>query len=137
KRFSLAVTPFFAGPLMQHFGKRLGEPVGQGLGHDGAVVVLLGLESPRQLLSTVAGRHGEHAQIVSQSAGARRNVVRQAAKRGLPFAFPLLPERRESSPFLASVLILPNHDVIAVRVGREKAVNAFWGKQLLPDDAIE
>ena len=42
--FRFAVTPFLADALVQKFRERLGQPVGQRLGHDGVVIIVVGLE---------------------------------------------------------------------------------------------
>ena len=39
-----AEAPLFAHPLVQALGKRLGQPVGERLGHDRVVVVVIRLE---------------------------------------------------------------------------------------------
>ena len=44
KVFCFAVTPFFAGAFVQIFRESFGEAVGQRLGHDGVVVVVVGFE---------------------------------------------------------------------------------------------
>jgi hypothetical protein len=45
-------------------GKGLGQAVGQGLEHDGAVVVVVGLELGFLLLDAQAGGDGEQADVV-------------------------------------------------------------------------
>ena len=55
--FSFAVTPFFADAFMQKFRKRLRQPVGQCLGHDGVVIIVVRLELFHQLLQPVPAGH--------------------------------------------------------------------------------
>ncbi len=52
--------------LVQALGEGLGQAVGQRLGHDGAVVVVVGLEAPRQLVGAEAGRHREGTHVVGR-----------------------------------------------------------------------
>ena len=42
--FNFAKAPFLADALVQKFRERLGQPVGQRLGHDGIVIVVAGFE---------------------------------------------------------------------------------------------
>ena len=50
---------------MEKFCECLRESVGEGGGHDGAVVVVVGLgEPPAELLASEPGRHREHPDVV-------------------------------------------------------------------------
>ena len=48
--FKFAKTPFFANALVQEFRERFRQPVRQRLGHDGVVIVVVGLEFVHQFL---------------------------------------------------------------------------------------
>ena len=62
---------------MQVFGEGLGEPVGQGLDHDGVVVVVVLFELPHQLIHTDAGGHCKHADVVRYPRLPRRDEIGQ------------------------------------------------------------
>ncbi len=62
---------------MQEFGEGLGQPVGDRLGHDRRVVVVLPLEVGGQLVAADAGRDGEGADVIGPAAVERGDVVGQ------------------------------------------------------------
>ena len=49
---------------MQHFGKRLGQTIGQRFDQDRVVIVLFGFETGGQLIATDAGSDGKRADVV-------------------------------------------------------------------------
>ena len=59
------VTPFFPNAFMQILGEGLGEAVGERLGHDGVVVVVVGLEFFDEFFEAVTGGDGEGAEVIS------------------------------------------------------------------------
>ena len=61
---AFTVAPLFAGPLVQIFGKSLGEPVGQGFDHNRAIVVMVLLEFPTEFFGAKASADGERAKVV-------------------------------------------------------------------------
>ena len=79
---SRAVAPLAARLAVQPLRERLGQPVGQRLGHDRVVVVELGLEAARDLVGAEARGDRERADVVAHAARARRHVVGQAADTG-------------------------------------------------------
>ena len=62
--FRFAITPFFADALVQKFRKRLRQPVGQRLGHDGVVVIVVGLEFFDQFLQPMPAGDGKRANVI-------------------------------------------------------------------------
>ena len=78
-------------PLVQHLGKRLRQPVSERLAHDRVVVVVIALELLDQRLKPDARCNREGPQVISHARLARRDVIRQRAKRRLPVTLPLLP----------------------------------------------
>ncbi len=71
-----------------------------------------------------AGRHGEGPKIIGHARDDRSEIIGQAAKVGLPFALPLLPEHAETQPLLCARLVGVNDDIVAIGVGREEAIDA-------------
>ena len=53
---------------MQQFGERLGQAVGDGLGRDGLIIVVIGLELAHQFVAADAGGDGEGAEIILAAA---------------------------------------------------------------------
>src|SRR5687768_4126676 len=64
KLFALTKPPFAACLGMQPFGKRLGNPVSQGLNKDRVVIVVLTVETGGKLVGANAGRDGKRTDIV-------------------------------------------------------------------------
>ena len=125
ERLVPAVAPVAAGLLVEHLGERLGQAVGQGLGHDRVVVVV---RRPRTRLASSSAPmpvgHGEGAEVVDPARSDGRDVVGQAPEGLLPLALPLLAEGVDPRPLGRPRLVGIDHDVVAVGVGREEAVDA-------------
>ena len=84
ERLVAAVAPFPPGLLVQHLGERLGQAVGQGLGHDRVVIVAVPLELARPVRrrrsrSSRRRRRGSRPGPIDRS-----DVVGQAAKAVCP-----------------------------------------------------
>ena len=67
KIFGPAETPILARALVQIFGERFRQTVGQRLGHDGIIIVMVLFEMLRQFIRAVPGRHGKSAEVIRQS----------------------------------------------------------------------
>ncbi len=61
--------------LMQTLGEGFGEAVGKRLEHDGAVVVVVGLEARQMLLDADSGGQGEGAEVIRATRGARGDII--------------------------------------------------------------
>src|SRR5262245_59334911 len=94
--FAATVTPFAAGALMQVFGERLGEAVGESLGHDGAVVIVLGAESIAQFFKPDPACHREGTDVVGKFRLLRRDEIRKRSARLIALAIRLLPQEMKS-----------------------------------------
>ena len=125
ERLVLAVAPLAPDARVQELGKRLGQPIRQGLGHDRAVVVVVPLEASDQLVGADPRGDGKGADVIEQAALARSHEVGQRAQHpGLialavltpvPVApFLLLPEHVEAQPFAPAPRRLVEHDVVAL-----------------------
>ncbi len=135
--FFAAVAPLLADALVQAFGKGFRQAVGDGLGHDGVVVVVLGAEAVAQLLKADAAGDREGADVVGQPGLFGRDEVDQRAARLAAFPVSLLTEKVEALLHLGPRVIGVELDVVTHCVGREKAVDAARGDQLLRNDLVE
>ena len=116
---------------MQVRGERLGEPIGERLDEDRAVVVVLALEALRELVGADAGGDRERADVVAAPPlAARRDEVGERQVRlavGDRFLLAQHVEPRE----LAGVLPIAIHDDVVAFAGRRpEAVDAARGQQL-------
>ena len=73
----VTIAKITAGLLVEQFGKGLGKAVGQRLGHDRAIVVMVAQELRTEGVEANAGRHGKGAKVVGTSALPRGNEVGQ------------------------------------------------------------
>ena len=81
---------------MEPLRRRLREPVGEGLHHDRAVVVVVGLVPLDELVHPEARRDGERADVVGQSRLDRRDEVGERAVRLGLATVGLLAEHRQA-----------------------------------------
>lgn len=94
-----AVTPFGADSLVQTFGERLGQAVGEGFGHDRLVIVVSLVELHAEFIATESGRDRERSDEVLSSRIRRSDVIGQRPEILLPLPLPLLAEHREAERF--------------------------------------
>src|SRR5207248_7372216 len=114
--------------LVQVLGERLREAVGEGLRHDRAIVVVLGLEPGRELVEAVPGGDRECTEMVA----GRGDEVGEAAVRSRVAVRGLLAEEAE-----ARLVVIMDNDIVAVGRRRPEAVDASRGKELPVDDLVE
>src|SRR5581483_4303505 len=118
-------------------GEGLGQPVGERLDDDRAVVVVLGLEPRGQLVGPVdadregadriaAGRGG----VARGASGLRGDVVGQAPVGAVVAVVELLPQEAEPGA-------LVEQDVVAVRMRRPEPVDAARVQRALADDLVQ
>ena len=117
----VASTHFAVKPL----GASLGQPVGERLEHDGAVVVVRGLELGELRFDTNAGGNGESADPVRCALG--RYKIGQAVMRFAGRSFLLLtqslPDHADPFPRFVGVDL----DIVADGIGRVKAEDGVGG----------
>ena len=122
---------------MQAFGEGFGEAIGDGLGHDGVVVVVLGPEAVAQFLEADAAGDGEGADVIGQAGLLRRDEVGERAAGLAAFAVGLLAEEVEAVEHLCAGAVGVELDIVADGAGGKEAVDAARGDEVLLDDAIE
>ena len=111
--------------LVQVLGERLGEPVGERLDHDRAVVVVLGLVTGGELVGAV-DRDGEGAEVVACG----RDVVGQAAVRPRVALGGLLAQHREAHAAL-------EHDVVALGAAPARSRRRRGLQEAVAHDLVE
>ena len=123
---------------MQALSQGFREPVGQGLQHDGPVVVVVPLELAQFLLHAETGGHGECADMVPFPGLLRGNEIGQRKIR-LPGRFlRLLPEAVEHGQQSPAVPVRIHLDIVmADGVGREQADHGAGAEPVFPDDVVE
>ena len=88
---------------MQAFGEGFGQAIGDGLRHDGVVVVVLGPEAVAQLLQADPAGHRESADVIGQPGFLGRDEVGERPARLAAFPVGLLAEEVESLEHLSRV----------------------------------
>ena len=138
RRFSLAaVAPFIPRALVQAFGERFGQSVGEGLGHDGVVIVVRGAEPFAQLLQANSAGHGECADVIGSPVSF--GAMKSASDRQGSFPSRSACWRRKqkrSTTFLRAAVRVQLH-IVAHCVGGEETVHAARRQQFLLDDPIQ
>ena len=158
-----AVAPLASGFGVQVLGRRFREAVGEGLHHDGAVVVVVALELGREGVGPDARGDRERPDVVEPPATARGHEVGERTvgpALGLRF---LLAQHRQAQPLgaagryatrrfvhaaawrlqpppfgpAARRVRLEHDDVVAVAHGRPEPVHGAGGQPLLVDDALQ
>ena len=107
---------------MHSFGEGLGQPVGQRLGHDRPVVIVVLLEFGDQPVYPDPGGDGKRADVIRSSGLVRRDEVGEGERWALRSGL-LLAERVETGQLLDARLIAEDHDVVSVGVGRKEPVH--------------
>ena len=95
--FLAAVAPVAPRLLVEPFGKGLGQPIGECLGHDRRVVVVLAVMAAAEFLAAVARRAGEGPEVVLAAALHRCHEVGEGVERLLSLPLPLLSERMHAA----------------------------------------
>ena len=122
---------------MEPLGKGLGETVGDRLGHDRRVIVVIAIVRPAELLAAVAGRAGEGSEIVLASALDGGHEVGQRMEGVLPLPLPLLAQRVHPAHLGRSRIVGIQNDVVTGGVGREESVDALGDEGVGADDFVE
>jgi len=122
---------------MQALRKRLGQPVGNRLRHDRVVVVVRRSELVAQFLQSKPARHRKCTDRIRQPRLLRRNKIRQAPARLIPFAIRLLPQKMNLRECCLSAFIRVQLHIVARRVRRKKSINAPRSQQLLLHNPIQ
>src|SRR5438128_10895523 len=110
---------------MQKLGQCLSQAIGESLGHDRVVVVVLGFKAANQLICPVPCSDRKSAQIIGQTSGARRDIVGETTETRLAFTLPLLPQAVETLQFLRARFVGEEDDVSALRVSGIEAVQSI------------
>ncbi len=80
---------------MQVLGKGLGQPIGERLGDDRGIVVVLRFEAADEVVDAQPGRHRECADVIGDAALDRRDEVGERSIRLVVGDHFLLPQHRE------------------------------------------
>ncbi len=118
--------------LVQPFRERLGEPVGERLDHDRAVVVAFRLEGGRELVGAVDPDR-EPADVVVEAGFDGSHEVRERAVRTGVAVRSLLTQHREADAAVSR----REHDVVALGRGPPEPLDAARRQELLLDDPVE
>ena len=135
--FRFAEAAEFALFLVHQFGEGLGEAVAQGLGHDRAVVVLLGLKRLGEFLDAVAGGDGETAEVIGAPGGFGRDVIGEAVVELAGGFFVLLAQVVEGLEDGFARFVGVELDAVADGVGRPEADDGAGGVAFFRDDLFE
>ena len=126
-----------ADALVQPLGERFGETIGQRLGQDRRVVVVGVLEAIDHGLLADTGGDRESADIVGQSAGARRDEI---GKRDVGAAFTagkLLPQRMQCRNRLHPRFVGEDQNVVAFAVRRPQSEHGAGLEPSFAGDLLE
>ncbi len=96
--FFATVTPLIPNPLVQTFSKSFGKTIGEGFGHDGVVVVMLGTEAVAQLLQPDPAGYRECTDVVLQPGFPGRDKVGERPTWLAAFTVRLLAEEMKAFP---------------------------------------
>ena len=122
---------------MQPLGEGFGQPVGQGLGENARVVVVIALERGAHRVEAVPCRHREGAHPVGLMAVLGSHVIGQRQVGAPRPLLELLPQPAQHRAHLRAILTRVDLDVVADRVGGEEADHRARLHQPLGDDALE
>src|SRR5262249_20907822 len=135
--FGAAVAPVGTSLPVKKFGEGFGQSVGEGLGHDRVVVVVIAVELFGEFVAAEAGGDGEGAEIVLATGVGGGDEVGQGEEIGLAFALPLLAEEVEAGEFVGARLVGVESDVAVEGGGGPEAIDAAGGEEFFVDDFIE
>ena len=124
----LTVAPVGARALVQVFGESFSQSIGERLGHNRVVLVVVLFETPGQLLATVARRNGKRADIIDPAALTRRDIVGERQLRLAALIWLLLAQRVQTRQRFRARHIAVNDDIVVVAVRRKKTVDAMSGE---------
>ena len=143
----LVVEPFLgrvapelaAHALVQAFGERLGQPVGERLEHDARIVVVLLLEALHVRLDADARGDRECADVVAPRPDAlRRDEVRERVVRLACGLALLLAQEVQSRQHARARFVRVDLDVVVIdAVRREQPDHAARGQPALADDLLQ
>mmetsp|Transcript_10715 Transcript_10715/g.27078 ORF Transcript_10715/g.27078 Transcript_10715/m.27078 type:complete len:271 (-) Transcript_10715:3021-3833(-) len=120
---------------VQQLGEGLGEAVGDGLGHDDVVVVVLMLVLVTERLRAEAAGDRKGSDVVRDAGVLRRDEVGHGQV-SVVLALLLLPERVELRHGGAACLIRVDLDIVAYGVGGVNADDCARLKQLVVDEML-
>jgi hypothetical protein len=106
---------------VQAFGKGFGEPVGQGLGHDAGIVVVISLECGGEIVRAEPCGHRKRSNVIRYARVARRDEVRKTQVRTAGRLFLLLAQKPQYHADMSSVLVNVHLDVVADGIRRKNA----------------
>jgi hypothetical protein len=122
---------------VQQFGEGLSQAVGQRLGHDRVVIIVIAVEPRAKLFQADAGRDGEAAYVIDPPALARRYEVGQGLIVLAGAFLALLAQRVEYGQNARTLFVRVNFDVVACRIGRPETVDGMRPQFSAVDDAFE
>ena len=131
------IAPIVAGYLVKTLGEGFRQPVGQGLGHNRMVVVVVSFEAGGQFARADAGGHCESAQIVRSAGIEGGNIVGEGAEVVLPLSLPLLAKGVKAGEFDTAVGIAVDEDVVSNGSRRPESVDGIGRKEFLVDDPFQ
>ena len=132
------ITPeFLAHPFVHALGKGFGQPVCQGLDHNGAVVIVGVFELSGQFVDADAGGHRKAAHVIAQMQTLRRHEVGQRHHWLARSLLILLTQMVQGSQLFGSGLIGVHHNVITPAIGGPEPDNASCGDPLFPDHLFQ
>ena len=109
--------------MVEQLGKGLGKTVGERLDHDRAIGIVRRVQFRREFVRAMDADDKPAEVVVAVVCSPATQSA--SARLGLPDSlWSLLAQGVEPAAFAVARFIRPDDDVIAVRVGREKPVNA-------------
>ena len=119
QRFIRIIAPqLLSDPLMHAFSEGFSQSVGQGLHHDGVVIIVGVLELHRKFLSANAGCDCKATDIIATSGLFRQHEIRQRHHRFAWRLVILLAQVVEHHQFFLTTFIGIKHQVVATTIGR-------------------
>src|ERR1700722_15195020 len=135
--FSAAITPFFLHPLVQTLSESFGQTIGDGFGHNGVVVVILGFESVAEFFESDAAGYRESAEVIPKARFFWRDEINKRSTGFAAFPICLLAEKVKSAEHFSTFAIRIQFDIIAHGIGGEKAIHTARRDQIFFNDLIQ